>query len=113
MFKSGVKYLAMQCGKEMKKERLGILNMLKLKQAYFTIQVQGNIINSLTELLVINGRIAEWYKSEPKKKFSNVKVGGSSPKYKSLHFPPQSTSTIQKEVINPETKNTSRCSIRP
>ena len=51
----------------MKKERLAILNMLKLKQAYFTTQVQGNIINSLTKLLVINGRIAGWYKSESEK----------------------------------------------
>ena len=64
MFKSAVKNLAIQHGKEMKKERLGILNMLKLKQAYFTTQVPNNVLNSLTELLVINGRIAEWYKSK-------------------------------------------------
>ena len=62
MFKSGVKNLAIQNGNEMKKERPGILNMLKLKQAYFTTQVQNNVLNSLTELLSINGRIAEWYK---------------------------------------------------
>ena len=67
MFKGGVKYLAIQRGKEMKKDRLGILNMLKLKQAFFTSQVQGNIKNSLTKLSVINGKIANWYKSESEK----------------------------------------------
>ena len=39
MFKGGVKFLAIQRGKELKKEKLGVLNMLKLKQAYFTSQV--------------------------------------------------------------------------
>ena len=63
-FKGGVKYLAVQWGKELKKENLVILNMLKLKQAYFTSQVQGNIANSLTELSVINSSILKWYQDE-------------------------------------------------
>ena len=41
--------------------------MLKLKQAFLTSQVQGNIENSLTELSVINGKISNWYKSESEK----------------------------------------------
>ena len=41
--------------------------MLKLKQAFLTSQVQGNVPNSLTELLVINGQISNWYKIESKK----------------------------------------------
>ena len=36
--------------------------MLKLKQAFLTSQVQGNVPNSLTELLVINGQISNGYK---------------------------------------------------
>ena len=67
MFKGGVKFLAIQRGKELKKEKLGVLNMLKLKQAYFTSQVQGNIANSLTELSVINGGISKWYQDESEK----------------------------------------------
>ena len=67
MFKGGVKYLAVQRGKEFKKEKLGILNMLRLKQAYFTSQVQGNVANSLTELLVINSKILKWYQDESEK----------------------------------------------
>ena len=66
MFKGGVKYLTVQRGKEFKK-KIGILNMVKLKQAHFTSQVQGNVANSLTELSVINGRILKWYQDESEK----------------------------------------------
>ena len=67
MVKNGVKFLAKQRGIELNKERLGILNMLRLKQVYYTSQVQGNVPNSLTELLTINNRISKWYQDESEK----------------------------------------------
>ena len=51
--------------------------MLKLKQAFLTSQVQGNVVNSLTELLVINSKIANWYKKKVRQNITNVKVQGS------------------------------------
>ena len=48
--------------------------MLKLKQAFFTTQVQGNIVNSLTEHSVINGKIANWYKKESEKISLGVRI---------------------------------------
>ena len=65
MLKIGVKYLAVQRAKEIEKQRLRVLNMLKLKQAFLTSQVQGNVPNSLTQLSVINGQISNWYKRAP------------------------------------------------
>ena len=41
--------------------------MLKLKQAYFTSQVQSSVPNSLTELVTINNRISKWYQDESEK----------------------------------------------
>ena len=41
--------------------------MLKLKQAFLTSQVQGNVQNALTELSVINGKISNWYRNESEK----------------------------------------------
>ena len=67
MLKIGVKYLAVQRAKEIEKQRLRVLNMLKLKQAFLTSQVQGNVPNYLTELSVINGLISNWYNSESEK----------------------------------------------
>ena len=67
MFKNGVKFIAKQRGIELNKERMGILNMLRLKQVYYTSQVQGNVPNSLTELLTINCRISKWYQNESEK----------------------------------------------
>ena len=66
-FKNGVKFIAKQRGIELNKERMGILNMLRLKQVYYTSQVQGNVPNSLTELLTINCRISKWYQDESEK----------------------------------------------
>ena len=43
MVKGMIKYLAIQRGKELTKQLIGILNMLRLKQAYFTARMQGNI----------------------------------------------------------------------
>ena len=67
MVKNGVKFLAKRRGIEINKERQGILNMLRLKQVYYTSQVKGNVPNSLTELLTINGRIFKWYQDESEK----------------------------------------------
>ena len=67
MVKGGIKYLPIQRGKELEKQNIGILNMLKLKQAYFTSRVQNNVQGSQTELATINAKISEWYKRESEK----------------------------------------------
>ena len=88
MVKNGIKFIAKQRGIELNKERLGILNMLRLKQVYFTTQVQGNVPNSLTELLTMNNRISKWYQDESEKKkkiLSNSEDLGLNEKVRIFH----------------------------
>ena len=74
MVKNGIKFIAKQRGVELNKERLGILNMLRLKQVYFTSQVQGNVPNSLTELLTINNQISKWYQDESERRKKSYRI---------------------------------------
>ena len=66
MVKTGTRGLAREICKEIKKQRIGQLNVLKIRQAYLTTKVStsnGALIH-LTELTSVNISIAKWYKSE-------------------------------------------------
>ena len=47
--------------KELKNQRLGQLNILKIRQAYLTQKVSNDEIVYLTELTYTNLRIKQWY----------------------------------------------------
>ena len=53
-------------GKELKKQRMGKLNLLKIRQAFLTEKVSNNLTTHLTELNVTNLKISEWYEEESK-----------------------------------------------
>ena len=50
-----------------KRNKMGVVNMLKLKQAFLTSQVQNNIQGAMTDLAEINIRISNWYQGESEK----------------------------------------------
>ena len=64
--KKGIKQIALVRGKELKKQRMGKLNLLKIRQAFLTDKVSNNLTNHLTELNVTNLKISEWYEEESK-----------------------------------------------
>ena len=64
LVKGGIKQIAIQRGKELKKLNLGRLNMLKLRQINLTSRVNSNVPNLLTELTMVNLLISEWYEQE-------------------------------------------------
>ncbi len=66
MVKTGIKELARERGIEIKKQRIGQLNVLKLRQAYLNTNVgtfPGNL-SYLTDLMEVNISISKWYESE-------------------------------------------------
>ena len=64
--KKGIKEIAQVRGKELKKQRMGQLNLLNIRQAYLTEKVSCNQTNHLIELNVMNLKITEWYENESK-----------------------------------------------
>ena len=64
--KKGIKQIAQVRGKELKKQRMGQLNLLNIRQAYLTEKVSCNQTNHLIELNVMNLKITEWYENESK-----------------------------------------------
>jgi hypothetical protein len=66
MVKTGIKELARERVIEIKKQRIGQLNVLKLRQAYLNTKVgsfPGNL-SYLTDLMEVNISISKWYESE-------------------------------------------------
>ena len=66
MVKKGIKELAREKGIKIKKQRIGKLNMLKIKQAYFNTKVSSSLGDHkhLTDLMGVNITISKWYESE-------------------------------------------------
>ena len=60
----GVKHLAQVRGREIKKQRMGQLSLLKLRQAYLTNKISNDDKGILTELKVISLKFHEWYEEE-------------------------------------------------
>ena len=67
LVKPGIKKLALERGKELKKERRSHLNLLLVKQAYLTMKIQRGKLQRLTELKVVQHQVEEWYDKECKK----------------------------------------------
>ena len=67
LVKPGIKKLALERGKELKKERRSHLNLLLVKQAYLTMKIQRGKLSRLTELKVVQHQVEEWYDRECKK----------------------------------------------
>ena len=64
LVKGGIKHLAKIRGKELKKERLGKLNILKVRQAYLASRINVGYTPLLTQLMEIKQKISQWYENE-------------------------------------------------
>ena len=64
LVKGGIKHLAKIRGKELKKERLGKLNILKIRQAYLANKINVEYSPLLTQLMEIKLEISQWYENE-------------------------------------------------
>mgnify|MGYP002637546871 FL=1 len=64
LVKTGIKQLALARTKELKKQKMGKLNILKLRQVNLTQKVNNMQMNFLAELKLVNLLISEWYKNE-------------------------------------------------
>ena len=60
LVKTGIKQLALARTKELKKQRMGKLNILKLRQVNLTNKVNNMQLNLLAELKLVNLIISEW-----------------------------------------------------
>ena len=67
LVKPGIRKLALERGKELKKERKSHLNLLLIRQAYLTRKIQQGVLSRITELRVVQIQIEEWYKKECEK----------------------------------------------
>ena len=67
LVKPGIKKLAIQRSKEMNRDRRGELNLLLLRQAYLTRQIQLGQLRKLGELRSVQNDIQHWYESESEK----------------------------------------------
>ena len=65
--KPGIKKLAINRSKELKKQKRRVLNMLLLKQVYFTKKLQEGELNKLGMLREVQDLIMEWYEIESTK----------------------------------------------
>ena len=65
--KPGIKRLAITRSKEVKKQQRRELNMLLLKQVYYTKKLQAGEVNKLGQLREIQAEILEWYEEESRK----------------------------------------------
>ena len=64
LVKKGIKQLAMTRSREIKKQTIGRLNILKLRQVNLTHKVNTGLIQFLAELKMVNILISEWYQNE-------------------------------------------------
>ena len=60
LVKKGIKQLAMTRSKEIKKQKIGRLNILRLRQVNLTHKINIGQINFLAELKMVNILISEW-----------------------------------------------------
>ena len=67
LVKPGIRKLALERGKELKKERRSHLNFLLIRQAYLTKKIQQGVLSRITELRVVQAQIEEWYDKECEK----------------------------------------------
>ena len=65
--KPSIKKLLIERGKEVSKERRGILNFLLIRQAYLVRKIQKGSINKLSELKTVQSEIQGWYSRESEK----------------------------------------------
>ena len=65
--KPGIKKLAITRGKEIRKQTRRVLNMLLIKQTYFTDKLQAGNQDILGQLRETQDRINEWYEEESNK----------------------------------------------
>ena len=65
--KPGVKKLLILRGKELNKERNGLLNLLLLKQAYYVSKLQSGNQNYLADLKTIQAEIQDWFEKDSEK----------------------------------------------
>ena len=65
--KPGVKHLLIKRGKEINKEKRGILNLLLVKQAYYVRKVQSGDFERLRDLKTTQNKINIWYEEESKR----------------------------------------------
>ena len=66
LVKNGIKHLAKTRGKELKKEQLGKLNILKVRQAYLASKINEGYTPLLTQLIEVKLEISQWYENESK-----------------------------------------------
>ena len=67
LVKPGIKKLAMERGKEMNKERRGMLNLLLLQQSYHARKVYSGQLHHLAALRTVQLKIKNWYEEESAK----------------------------------------------
>ena len=65
--KPGVKKLLIERGKELNKERSGVLNLLLLRQSYLVMKVQAGHHHRLGELKTVQMEIEQWHSQECEK----------------------------------------------
>ena len=67
MVKPGIRKLALNRGKELKKERRSELNLLLLRQSYLTRKLQQGKVQMLADLKTVHLLINQWYEKECEK----------------------------------------------
>ena len=74
LIRTGIKNLAVDRSKVLRRQRIWQLKMMQIKHAFLTRQVSTNV-HALTELSIINLCIAAWYRM-------NFKRSTSSPEHR-------------------------------
>ena len=65
--KPNIKKLLIQRGKEVAKEKRGILNLLAIRQTYLVMNLQKGNLQKLSELKTVQAEIQNWYTLESEK----------------------------------------------
>ena len=61
MVKPGLRKLLINRGKELKKEKVGALNLLLLRQSHLVRKIQAGSMERLKELKQVQHQIREWH----------------------------------------------------
>ena len=67
LVKPGIRKLLIERGKEMCKERRGLLNLLLLRQSYLVKKIQSGKMSLLGDLKTVQNQIQQWYKDDCEK----------------------------------------------
>ena len=65
--KPSIKKLLIDRGKEVNKEKRGLLNFLLIRQAYLVRKIQQGSVQKLSELKTVQSEIQDWYSKESEK----------------------------------------------